>query len=70
MPDRELLTIPEASDRLRISARSVWNLISSGRLATVRPAGLRRTLVPREAVEALLQAENAPPRARGADDAE
>ncbi len=47
----ELLTVDEAAAQLRISRRSVWNLIAAGRLRTVHPTP-GRTLVTRRELDA------------------
>lgn len=49
----EWLTVAEAAVRLRISVRSTWTLIRSGRLRTVHPVPGRTLLAVKE-VEAFM----------------
>ncbi|WUO44137.1 helix-turn-helix domain-containing protein [Streptomyces sp. NBC_00285] len=53
-PDEpELLTVKEASEKLRISKWTLYQLIRSRRLATIQIG--RRRLIPAAAVQALVQ---------------
>ena len=45
-----VLTVPEAAGVLRVSERTAWSLVGSGRIPTVRIG--RRRLVPRTALDA------------------
>jgi excisionase family DNA binding protein len=49
MTDRLLYSIPDAADKLSISARVLERLISDGKVSTVKIG--RRRLVPAEALE-------------------
>jgi excisionase family DNA binding protein len=49
----QLLTIPEAAQRLGISTRKTWQLVSEGQLQTVR-IGLRSTRIELEELEAFI----------------
>jgi excisionase family DNA binding protein len=49
-----LLTLPEAADRLRVSARTVRRLVASGQLRVIKIG--RRSVVPESEVEAFLAA--------------
>ena len=58
MPDwlpRRLLTVPEASELLRVSERQLWRLISNGRLRVARIG--RRVLITPESIVDLLKDE-------------
>ena len=49
------ITVAQAADALGVSERTVWRYLKSGRLEgeTVGEPGAQRTLIPREAVDAL-----------------
>ncbi len=49
------ITVAQAAEALGVSERTVWRYLKSGRLAgeTVGEPGAQRTLIPREAVDAL-----------------
>ena len=49
------ITVAEAAEALGVSERTVWRYLKSGRLPgeTTGEPGSQRTLIPREAVEAL-----------------
>jgi excisionase family DNA binding protein len=53
-PIEQLFTVTDVAERLRISERSVWQLIARGRLTTVRPAGLRVVRIPERSLAALM----------------
>jgi excisionase family DNA binding protein len=48
----QLMTVPEVARELRISERTIWRLIRSGKLKPVRLG--KRTLVRRDDVEAMV----------------
>jgi excisionase family DNA binding protein len=52
------ITVAQAAEALGVSERTVWRYLKSGRLEgeTVGEPGAQRTLIPREAVEALTSA--------------
>lgn len=47
---RLTLTVPEVAEELRISERSVWNLIRTGELPSIKVGGTRRVV--RDALDA------------------
>ena len=49
----QLLTVPEAAQRLCISPRKMWQLISEGQLRTVH-IGLRNTRIEQEELDAFI----------------
>ena len=49
----ELLTVPEAAERLNLSQRSVWAMIADGRLPALR-FGIRATRVDAADIERLI----------------
>jgi excisionase family DNA binding protein len=51
----EFLTIAEAAARARLSRATVRRAIRLGRLRALRPDGVRRLVVPAEALAAFLQ---------------
>ena len=55
------ITVAQAAEALGVSERTVWRYLKSGRLAgeTVGEPGAQRTLIPREAVDALTGARAA-----------
>lgn len=54
-PRRSLLTVDEVAETLRVSRRTVFRLIHTGRLCTVRIPGLRVCRVFPSDVETLIQ---------------
>jgi excisionase family DNA binding protein len=50
----QLLTVPEAAQRLGISSRKAWQLISEGQLHTVR-IGLRSTRIADSEIDAFIK---------------
>jgi excisionase family DNA binding protein len=50
---RDLLTVAEATARLRLSERTVRAMLADGRLPGVRLVGLRAVRIPASAIEAL-----------------
>ena len=52
------ITVAQAAEALGVSERTVWRYLKSGRLEgeTVGEPGAQRTLIPREAVDALTSA--------------
>lgn len=60
--ESELIDVEEAGHALGVSVSTVWRMIRSGRLASVRKRG--RRLIPRAALEASVldrQADKVPP---------
>jgi excisionase family DNA binding protein len=51
----DTITVAQAAEALGVSERTVWRYLKSGRLPgeTVGEPGAQRTLIPREAVEAI-----------------
>ena len=49
----ENLTVDEAAQRFRVSARTVWNWIAAGRLRSLK-LGRRTTRIPADAIEEFL----------------
>jgi excisionase family DNA binding protein len=54
-PPARLLTVPEVSDRLGISARKLWRMIGTGQLKSVR-VGARGTRIPEAALNEFVDA--------------
>ena len=52
---RDLLTVEQAADYLQLSASSVRSYIRQGKLKAFRVAGLRKVLIPRAHLLALLE---------------
>ncbi|MBC5825781.1 MAG: helix-turn-helix domain-containing protein [Candidatus Eremiobacteraeota bacterium] len=50
----QLLNVRETAALLRIHLQSVYALIHARRLAAIRPGGMRRWLVPKQAVQNML----------------
>jgi excisionase family DNA binding protein len=59
MEKEELLTVPEAARLLRISERNAYELVNTGRLPAIRISP-KRWIVPRKAIDRLLDPEAAP----------
>lgn len=57
----DLLTVPEAAERLHVSVRTVYEWVSSGRLPALRLSP-RCTRLPAAGVDALLEAARVPQR--------
>ena len=53
----QLLTVPEAAQRLGISTRKMWQLISEGQLHAVH-IGLRSTRIEQEELDLCCEAQN------------
>lgn len=51
---REFYTVSEVAQLIRMTPHGVRKLLADGRLAAVRPGGVRRVLIPRGAVQVLL----------------
>jgi excisionase family DNA binding protein len=52
---RELLTVEQAADYLQVSQSSIRSYIRQGMLKAFRIAGKRKVLIPREALQSLLE---------------
>ena len=52
---RDLLTVEQAADYLQLSPSSIRSYIRQGKLKAFRVAGLRKVLIPRAHVLALLE---------------
>jgi len=52
---RDLLTVEQAANHLQVSQSSIRGYIRTGRLKAFRIAGLRKVLIPREELMALLE---------------
>jgi excisionase family DNA binding protein len=50
----DFLTVAEAAAIIRVTTRTVWNLVRRDAITIVRPAGLRVTLVKADSVRQLL----------------
>ncbi len=53
--ERDLLTVEQAADYLQLSTSSIRSYIRQGRLKAFRIAGLRKVLIPRAELLALLE---------------
>lgn len=53
--DREFLTVDQAASYLQLSTSSIRSYIRSGKLKAFRVAGLRKVLIQREDLLALLE---------------
>jgi excisionase family DNA binding protein len=56
---RRLLKVPEAADYVGLTVRGLYRMFATGRLKPVRFPGVRRTLVDRDDLDALVEATRA-----------
>jgi len=55
MEKDKYLTVQEVADTLKVTRRTVYNLISKGLLTKINVKGIRRTLIKKEQVENLFK---------------
>lgn len=65
MKRERMYTVKQTARMLRLSTGTVYRLISSGSLASLRPKKLRRRLIPQSAIDAFLGTYRARKATRG-----